>query len=322
MKMSRISLFAALVIALATPAAAQNAPPDAGQAPAAEPAPAPAATPAKPKPKKKKPVAAATGSAAPAGGAELAAQAHKPKPKPKPKPAANPELAHIIYLDTKDGRVTIKMRPDLAPKNVAQVEQLAHEGFYNGLTFHRVIDGFMAQTGDPTGTGGGGSKLPNLPAEFSNEPFRRGTVGMARADDPNSANSQFFICFADSSHLNGKYTVVGEVVSGMDVVDKIKKGVGSDGMVTDPDRIVKMQLATDTVPVKKVVKPKPKKIVKPKPKPAPAEAAPPPAEAAPPAEASPPPAAAAPPPDMSAPAVPPPPTMPAPTMPPPTMPQH
>lgn len=156
------------------------------------------------------------------------------------------DLENTIYLDTKDGRITILLRPDLAPKHVAQIETLTKRGFYNGIVFHRVIDGFMAQTGDPTGTGMGKSDLPNIPAEFSSEPFKRGTVGMARSQDPNSANSQFFICFADASFLNGKYTVVGQVISGMDVVDKIKKGAREDnGSVTDPDKIVKMQMATD-----------------------------------------------------------------------------
>jgi peptidylprolyl isomerase len=155
------------------------------------------------------------------------------------------DLEDTIYMDTKDGRITILLRPDLAPKHVEQIKTLTRRGFYNGIVFHRVIDGFMAQTGDPTGTGTGGSDLPNIKAEFSKEPFKRGTVGMARASDPNSANSQFFICFADSSFLNNKYTVVGQVVSGMDVVDKIKKGAGGDGMVTSPDKIVKMQLAAD-----------------------------------------------------------------------------
>lgn len=162
------------------------------------------------------------------------------------------DLQNTIYLDTKDGRITISLRPDLAPKHVAQIETLTKRGFYNGLVFHRVIDGFMAQTGDPTGTGMGGSDLPNIPAEFSGEPFKRGTVGMARSQDPNSANSQFFICFADAPFLNHKYTVVGEVVSGMDVVDKIKKGAKEDnGKVTDPDKIIKMQMAGGAAPGKK-----------------------------------------------------------------------
>jgi peptidylprolyl isomerase len=156
------------------------------------------------------------------------------------------DIENTVYLDTKDGRITILLRPDLAPKHVAQIKALTKRGFYNGVPFHRVIEGFMAQTGDPTGTGAGRSDLPDIPAEFSSEPFRRGTVGMARSADPNSANSQFFICFADASFLNNRYTVVGEVVAGMDEVDKIKKGDKSrNGAVTDPDRIVKMQLASE-----------------------------------------------------------------------------
>ncbi|MEW6436601.1 MAG: peptidylprolyl isomerase [Pseudomonadota bacterium] len=161
-----------------------------------------------------------------------------------PLSAAN--LKNEIYLYTKDGKVTILLRPDLAPKTVEQIKALTARGFYNGLKFHRVIDGFMAQTGDPTGTGTGGSDLPNVPAEFSKAPFKRGALGMARADDPNSGNSQFFICFADSNFLDGQYTLFGQVIDGMDVVDKIKKGSQADnGTVTDPDKIVKMELATD-----------------------------------------------------------------------------
>src|SRR5437868_98231 len=136
--------------------------------------------------------------------------------------ATDPE--NTLYLDLKYGRVIIEMRPDLAPNHVKRIKELVRQGFYNGVVFHRVIEGFMAQTGDPTGTGMGKSDLPNIPAEFSAEPFKRGTVGMARSQDPDSANSQFFICFADAPFLNNKYTVVGQVVSGMDVVDKIKKG--------------------------------------------------------------------------------------------------
>jgi peptidylprolyl isomerase len=161
--------------------------------------------------------------------------------------AAAPAFAaddNTVFIDTKDGRIAIALRPDLAPKHVAQIKALTAKGFYDGVVFHRVIDGFMAQTGDPTGTGMGKSDLPNIPAEFSKEPFKRGTVGMARSSDPNSANSQFFICFGDASFLNGQYTVVGQVTSGMDVVDKIKKGSSSDnGKVTNPDKIVKMSLA-------------------------------------------------------------------------------
>ncbi len=156
------------------------------------------------------------------------------------------DRSNIVYLDLKDGRVTIQLRPDLAPKHVAQIKTLVKRGFYNGLVFHRVIAGFMAQTGDPTGTGSGKSDLPNIPAEFTPTPFKRGTVGMARSQEPNSANSQFFICFADASFLNNNYTVFGEVTSGMDVVDKIKKGSQSqNGAVQDPDKIVRMQLASD-----------------------------------------------------------------------------
>ena len=160
--------------------------------------------------------------------------------------AAGPDPQNTIYLDTKDGRITIQLRPDLAPKAAAQLRTLTKRGFYNGIVFHRVIDGFMAQTGDPTGTGTGKSDLPNIPAEFTKESFKRGTVGMARSSDPNSANSQFFICFAEASFLNNQYTVVGQVTSGMDIVDKIKKGSSADnGSVSSPDKIVKMQLAAD-----------------------------------------------------------------------------
>ncbi len=144
-----------------------------------------------------------------------------------------------LYLDLKDGRVVIRLRPDLAPKHVERIKTLTKEGFYNGIVFHRVIEGFMAQTGDPTGTGTGGSKLPSLPAEFTPTPFRRGTLGMARSSAPNSANSQFFICFKEAPFLNGQYTVFGEVVSGMEFVDKIKRGEPP----SNPDKIVKMSLA-------------------------------------------------------------------------------
>ncbi len=159
-------------------------------------------------------------------------------------PPADPQ--NTIYLETKDGRITIRLRPDLAPKHVAQIKALTKRGFYDGIVFHRVIDGFMAQTGDPTGTGTGKSDLPNIPAEFTKEPFKRGSVGMARSGEPNSANSQFFICFDGCGSLTGQYTLFGEVVSGMDVVDKIKKGSAADnGKVANPDKIVKMQLAAD-----------------------------------------------------------------------------
>jgi peptidylprolyl isomerase len=153
---------------------------------------------------------------------------------------------NAILIDTKYGRIVIKLRPDLAPKHAERLKTLARDKFYDNVPFHRVIAGFMAQTGDgKNGDGTGGSKYPNLPAEFTNTPFVRGVVGMARTNDPNSANSQFFIMFADGSFLNGKYTVVGEVASGMDVVDKLKKGEGQSGAVTDPDRMLKVQIAAD-----------------------------------------------------------------------------
>ena len=148
---------------------------------------------------------------------------------------------NTIYLDLKDGRVVIKLRPDLAPKHVAQIKKLTREGFYDGIVFHRVIDGFMAQTGDPTGTGMGGSKESDLKAEFSKAHFARGTLGMARSQNPDSANSQFFIMFADGGFLDGQYTVWGEVVDGMEHVDKIAKGEPP----ANPDKIVKMQVAAD-----------------------------------------------------------------------------
>ncbi|MDA1070228.1 MAG: peptidylprolyl isomerase [Proteobacteria bacterium] len=151
----------------------------------------------------------------------------------------------MLYLDLKDGRVVIKLRPDLAPNHVARIKELARQGFYDGIVFHRVIDGFMAQTGDPTGTGAGGSGQ-KLKAEFSQEPHVRGTVSMARAQSPDSADSQFFICFDDARFLDGQYTVWGEVVEGMEFVDNIKKGSqANNGSVTGPDAIVKMQVAAD-----------------------------------------------------------------------------
>ena len=133
---------------------------------------------------------------------------------------------NLLVIELKDGPVLVRLRPDLAPKHVERVKQLAKEGFYDGIKFHRVIDGFMAQTGDPTGTGTGGSNYANLPAEFSQEPFKRGTLGAARTADPDSANSQFFICFNDTgcSGLTGQYTVWGQVIDGMEHVDSIAKG--------------------------------------------------------------------------------------------------
>lgn len=155
---------------------------------------------------------------------------------------AQATLDNVILLDLKDGRVTVLLRPDLAPKHVERVKQLTREGFYDGVVFHRVIDGFMAQTGDPTGTGTGGSNYPDLPAEFTNKAkFVRGTIGAARAQDPNSANSQFFIMFAPGPFLDGQYTIWGQVVGGMDAVDKIKRGEPP----SNPDKIVKAQVAAD-----------------------------------------------------------------------------
>ena len=155
------------------------------------------------------------------------------------------DLENMLYMDVPAGRVVIEMRPDLAPATVAQIKALVRQGFYDGLTFHRVIDGFMAQTGDPKCNGTGGSGHP-LKAEFSNEKHVRGTVSMARASDPNSADSQFFIMFAPAPSLDGKYTIWGEVVAGMDNVDKIKKGdLARNGTVTNPDKIIKMQVAAD-----------------------------------------------------------------------------
>ncbi len=154
--------------------------------------------------------------------------------------ALDPE--NTILLELRDGPVVIELLPNVAPKAVERIKALARKGFYNGLTFHRVIDGFMAQTGDPTGTGVGGSDLPDLPAEFSNsESFTRGALGMARTNDPDSANSQFFICLDDASFLDGKYTLFGRVVEGMENVDYIKRGEPP----ANPDKIVRMDIAAD-----------------------------------------------------------------------------
>lgn len=168
--------------------------------------------------------------------------------------AADPENTLIITL--KDGDVVIGLRPDLAPKHVAQIKKLARDGAYDNVAFHRVIDGFMAQTGDvefanmkknfnPARAGTGGSRLPDLPAEFSQEHYDRGTVGMARSQDPDSANSQFFIMFAPNSGLDGQYTIVGTVESGMEFVDNIKRGEGGNGEVSDPDRMIKVRIQAD-----------------------------------------------------------------------------
>ena len=155
------------------------------------------------------------------------------------------DLENTLYLELKDGRVTIALRPDLAPNHVDRIKELARQHFYDGLKFHRVIEGFMAQTGDPRGDGTGGSGQ-NLKAEFSNAPHKRGTCSMARAQNPNSADSQFFICFADARFLDGQYTVWGEVTEGMEHVDAIKRGnQARNGSVTDPDKIVSLRVAAD-----------------------------------------------------------------------------
>jgi peptidylprolyl isomerase len=167
----------------------------------------------------------------------VVAPAHAQQPLP-----ANLDKQNAIVIDTTQGRIVVQLRPDLAPKHAERIKLLAKEGYYNNVPFHRVIAGFMAQTGDGArGDGTGGSKYPDLPAEFTSTPFTRGVVGMARAQSPNSANSQFFIMFGPYPSLNNQYTVVGQVVSGMDVVDKIKKGEP----VANPDKMVKVQLATD-----------------------------------------------------------------------------
>ena len=155
-------------------------------------------------------------------------------------------LENTLYIDLKDGRVVIEMLPDIAPKHVERIKTLTRQKFYDGIVFHRVLDGFMAQTGDPTGTGTGGSKLNDLTAEFSKQPHLRGAVSMARAQSPNSANSQFFIVTKDSNFLDGQYTVWGRVVSGIDLVDKIKKGnPANNGSVSDPDKMLKVRVASD-----------------------------------------------------------------------------
>jgi peptidylprolyl isomerase len=157
-----------------------------------------------------------------------------------------PADGNTLVMQLESGPVTIALRPDLAPNHVERLRTLTRQGFYDGVVFHRVIPGFMAQTGDPTGTGGGGSDLPDLKAEFSDTPFTRGVIGMARTADPDSANSQFFITYADAPWLNGQYTVVGEVTQGMEAVDAIKQGSeANNGLVEDPDRIISMTVAAD-----------------------------------------------------------------------------
>jgi cyclophilin family peptidyl-prolyl cis-trans isomerase len=159
----------------------------------------------------------------------------------------NTNPAEKLVMETSKGKVVIALRPDLAPGHVARVKELAKKGFYDGVIFHRVIKDFMAQTGDPTGTGTGGSELPDLKQEFTDTPYVRGTVGAARTSDPNSANSQFFITFGDASFLNGQYTVWGQVVEGMDVVDAINKGEPP----ANPDKIVKMTVEEAAAPAAK-----------------------------------------------------------------------
>src|ERR1044071_9745835 len=151
------------------------------------------------------------------------------------------DLENTLYIDLKAGRVTIALLPDVAPGHVGRIKELAREGFYDGVPFHRVIEGFMAQGGDPTGTGTGGSKKPNLKAEFSSEPHVRGVCSMARSQSPDSANSQFFIVFDDATFLDKKYTVWGKVIEGMDKVDKIKRGEP----VQNPDKMVSVKVAAD-----------------------------------------------------------------------------
>lgn len=153
---------------------------------------------------------------------------------------AQDNMDNILFIDLEYGQVAIEMFPDVAPKHVERIKRLANEGFYDGIVFHRVIEGFMAQTGDPTGTGTGGSDYPDLPAEFNKTNFGRGAVGMARTSDPNSANSQFFICFDDCSFLNGQYTVWGQVVDGMQFVDMIKRGEPP----RNPDKMIRVRVGS------------------------------------------------------------------------------
>ena len=156
------------------------------------------------------------------------------------------DAENTLHMHLKDGRVVIELLPDLAPRHVERVKTLARQGFYDGTVFHRVIEGFMAQGGDPTGTGTGGSDMGNLPAEFTRlRGFLRGTVGAARTGDPDSANSQFYIMFAPAPHLDGQYTIWGQVVEGMEFIDNIKRGSGGSGSVSNPDRIVSVKVAAD-----------------------------------------------------------------------------
>jgi peptidylprolyl isomerase len=177
----------------------------------------------------------------------MALIAAAPAPPPSPEPSIAPPAdvvanpANHLFLDLSNGgTVEIVLRPDLAPHHIERIQTLVRQGFYNGLTFHRVVPGFMAQGGDPTGTGNGGSKLPDLKAEFTSVPFLRGTVGAARTDNPDSANSQFFIMFVPNAGLNGDYTVIGRVVKGMDAVDRIEPGEPPQ----NPTKIVKAYLGS------------------------------------------------------------------------------
>ena len=156
------------------------------------------------------------------------------------------DLDNTLYMELKTGRVVIQLLPDLAPKHVERVKMLAREHFYDGTPFHRVIEGFMAQGGDPTGTGSGGSSYPDLKAEFTTKrKFLRGTVGAARTGNPDSANSQFYIMFGPASHLDGQYTIWGQVVGGMELVDQLKRGSGGGGTVSNPDKIITVRVAAD-----------------------------------------------------------------------------
>ena len=162
-------------------------------------------------------------------------------------PDVTQDLENVLFLDLSNGkRVAIRLVPEWAPQHVERIKTLTRQGFYDGIIFHRVIDDFMAQTGDPTGTGSGGSDLPDLAAEFTDTPFTRGKIGMARTEDPDSANSQFFIMYGEAPMLNGQYTVLGEVVEGMEAVDALKKGPPEqNGIVEGPDRIISMKVAAD-----------------------------------------------------------------------------
>jgi len=161
---------------------------------------------------------------------------------------AESDPENTLLMELKDGTVTIELLPDLAPQHVERIKELTRDGFYDGVVFHRVMDGFMAQTGDPTGTGRGGSEKPDLPAEFSAEPFVRGVLGMARAQSPDSANSQWFITLDDARFLDQQYTVFGRVIDGMELVDNIKKAPAGrqSGMVDDPDKLISMKVLADT----------------------------------------------------------------------------